>query len=74
MEHAEESATALAHLTRVARHDVAVVLGSGWIPAAERIGETIGDFPVTDLPEGTTGGTRRRISEILQGLPPPATW
>lgn len=31
-------------------------------------------FPVTALPEGTTAGTRRRISEVLQGLPPPPAW
>ena len=31
-------------------------------------------FPVANLPEGTTGGTRRRISEVLQGLPPPRNW
>ena len=31
-------------------------------------------FPVTGLPEGTTGGTRRRISEVLQGLPPDPAW
>lgn len=31
-------------------------------------------FPVTDLPAGTTGGTRRRITEVLEGRPPPASW
>lgn len=31
-------------------------------------------FPVGNLPEGTTPGTRRRISEILQGAAPPAAW
>ena len=25
-------------------------------------------FPVLGLPEGTTGGTRRRIAEVLDGL------
>jgi purine-nucleoside phosphorylase len=49
-ENARESAAALAHLTRIARHDVAVVLGSGWMPAAELIGTTVDDFPVTDIP------------------------
>lgn len=31
-------------------------------------------FPITDLPEGTTGGTRRRIREILDNEAPPADW
>ncbi len=31
-------------------------------------------FPVTDLPEGATGGTRRRIAEVLEGGAPPASW
>ena len=43
-----------------------------WAPTLE-IREA-GFFPVTDLPEGTTGGTRRRISEVLEGRTPPANW
>jgi 8-oxo-dGTP pyrophosphatase MutT (NUDIX family) len=31
-------------------------------------------FPLNDLPEGTTGGTRRRIEEITTGKPAPPTW
>lgn len=31
-------------------------------------------FPLTDLPDGTTGGTRRRLREILDGGVPPAEW
>lgn len=31
-------------------------------------------FPVVALPEGTTAGTRRRISEVLTGSAPPAAW
>ena len=33
-----------------ARHDVAVVLGSGWAPAADLLGTTLAELPVTDLP------------------------
>lgn len=65
MEHAEESATALSHLSRVARHDVAVVLGSGWIPAAEKIGTTVGDFPVTDLPHFPPPGAEGHVGRFL---------
>jgi ADP-ribose pyrophosphatase YjhB (NUDIX family) len=43
-----------------------------WKPTIE-IKET-GFFPVASLPDGTTGGTRRRIDEIMSGSPPPAHW
>jgi 8-oxo-dGTP pyrophosphatase MutT (NUDIX family) len=33
-----------------------------------------GFFPVDALPEGTTGATRRRLDEILRGVPVTATW
>jgi purine-nucleoside phosphorylase len=47
---AHESAQALARLTGVERHDVALVMGSGWVPAADLIGETVADISVTELP------------------------
>ena len=47
---AAESAATLAALTGVAQHDVAVVLGSGWVPAADLLGTTVADLPVTELP------------------------
>ena len=47
---AAESAAALASLTGVDRHDIAVVLGSGWVPAADLLGTTVADLAVTDLP------------------------
>lgn len=31
-------------------------------------------FPVDGLPEDCTGGTRRRIDEVLNGRPPAAMW
>jgi 8-oxo-dGTP pyrophosphatase MutT (NUDIX family) len=43
-----------------------------WKPGIE-IKET-GFFPVTGLPEGTTGGTRRRIEEIVIGKAPSPHW
>ncbi|MCU1343914.1 MAG: purine-nucleoside phosphorylase [Acidimicrobiia bacterium] len=36
---AQAAAARIAELTGVARHDVAVVLGSGWAPAADALGE-----------------------------------
>lgn len=47
---ARAAADALAARTGVARHDVAVVLGSGWVPAADMLGQTRAQIPVTDLP------------------------
>lgn len=47
---AHEAAAVLADLTDVSSHDVAIVLGSGWVPAADLLGTTTTDLPVTDLP------------------------
>ncbi|MET0727060.1 MAG: purine-nucleoside phosphorylase [Acidimicrobiales bacterium] len=46
----DAAATAIAHRTGVARHDVLVVLGSGWTPAADRFGETICELSTSELP------------------------
>lgn len=50
VEAAAQAAARLAELTGVERHDVAIVLGSGWVPAAEAIGTPTHDIAVTDLP------------------------
>jgi len=47
---AQTSAAKLAELTGVERHDVALVLGSGWLPAAEMLGEATAEIANTDLP------------------------
>lgn len=47
---ARDAAAALAAHTGIAHHDVAVVLGSGWVPAADMLGETRALVAVTDLP------------------------
>ena len=47
---AAEAADELANRTGVAKHDVAVVLGSGWRPAADLIGEPAAEVPIGDLP------------------------
>ncbi len=44
------AAAAIATQTGIERHDVALVLGSGWTPAAERLGETLCELPLADLP------------------------
>ena len=53
---ARDAAAALAAATGVDRHDVALVMGSGWVPAADLLGETVSEVALTDLP----------------GFPPPA--
>lgn len=50
MDNAAESAATIASLSGVPRHTVAVVLGSGWVPAADLLGRTVAEFPVTELP------------------------
>lgn len=47
---AAEAATRLAKATGVDGHDVAVVLGSGWRPAAERMGDVTAELATGDLP------------------------
>ncbi len=46
---ARASAANLASITGREHHDVAVVLGSGWLPAADAIGQTAAEFPLADL-------------------------
>ncbi|MBT2407466.1 MULTISPECIES: purine-nucleoside phosphorylase [unclassified Streptomyces] len=53
---ADAAAARLRELTGAETHDVALVMGSGWAPAAEALGAPEFEFPVTELP----------------GFPPPA--
>ncbi|MFJ6794726.1 purine-nucleoside phosphorylase [Streptomyces sp. NPDC091268] len=53
---ADAAAARLRELTGAENHDVALVMGSGWAPAAEALGAPEAEFPVTELP----------------GFPPPA--
>jgi purine-nucleoside phosphorylase len=47
---AEEAASAIARATGVLGHDVALVMGSGWLPAAERLGTATVELDVAELP------------------------
>ncbi|NJA58693.1 purine-nucleoside phosphorylase [Streptomyces sp. NEAU-H3] len=53
---ARAAAARLGELTGAETHDVALVMGSGWVPAAEALGTADHDLSFTDLP----------------GFPPPA--
>ena len=53
MDAARAAANTLTELTDIARHDVAIVLGSGWVPAVDALGGSSSEsreFAVTDLP------------------------
>src|SRR5674476_1330445 len=64
---ARAAAALLTDLTGVVRHDIALVLGSGWGGAADLLGDQVAEIPATDLPGFTTsavpghGGTLRSI-------------
>jgi purine-nucleoside phosphorylase len=47
---AQAAASAIAQATGKDSHDVAVVLGSGWAPAAEALGSPDTSIPMADLP------------------------
>ncbi|HET7389035.1 MAG TPA: purine-nucleoside phosphorylase [Nocardioidaceae bacterium] len=47
---AREAADALRERTGVDKHDVALVMGSGWMPAADALGEATAEIATTDLP------------------------
>jgi purine-nucleoside phosphorylase len=47
---AQAAADKIAELTGIATHDVALVLGSGWGPAAEALGTPRVEIPTTELP------------------------
>ena len=49
-EEARRAADVLKRLTGVERHDVAVVLGSGWVPAIDALGAADAELDTTDLP------------------------
>ena len=53
---AKDAAAAVRALTGAENHSVALVMGSGWVPAADELGAPDREFPVTELP----------------GFPPPA--
>jgi purine-nucleoside phosphorylase len=64
---AAAAARVLAERTGVAQHDVAVVLGSGWRPAADLVGTPSAEVPMADLPGFLAptvaghGGTARSV-------------
>ena len=64
---ARTAARRVAEVTGVAQHDVALVLGSGWLPAADALGDPDAEVPLADLPGFAApavaghGGTMRSL-------------
>ena len=67
---AAQAADKLAELTGVERHDVALVLGSGWLPAAAALGAATTEIEITDLPgfgAAAVAGHSGKIRSIRSG-------
>ncbi|MGK2876936.1 MAG: purine-nucleoside phosphorylase [Nocardioides sp.] len=67
---AAAAAERLAELTGVERHDVALVLGSGWLPAADMLGTATAEIETTDLPgfsAAAVAGHSGKIRSIRSG-------
>ena len=67
---AQDSAARLAELTGQPRHDVAVVLGSGWAPAADALGTAGAEVPLAALggfPPPTVGGHSPTVRSLTVG-------
>ena len=61
---AAEAARVLSELTGVERHDVALVMGSGWLPAVDALGEATADIATTDLPGFSAPGVAGHSGRI----------
>jgi len=67
---AQEAATRLAELTGVEGHDIALVLGSGWLPAVDALGEVTAEIATTDLPgfsAAAVAGHSGKIRSVKSG-------
>ena len=71
-DNAQAAAAKLAELTGVERHDIALVLGSGWLPAVDALGEATAEIATTDLPGFHAAGVvghSGKIRSIRQTTP-----
>ena len=67
---AVDAAAVLATATGVPEHDVAVVLGSGWVPAADALGRAEAELAVTELAgfaAPTVAGHAGRVRSLTVG-------
>jgi purine-nucleoside phosphorylase len=70
---AAQAASRIAELTGVAKHDVALVLGSGWAPAADQLGETVAEIPAQEVPGFTASAVPGHLSTLRSVRIRPAT-
>jgi purine-nucleoside phosphorylase len=64
------AAARLREITGVDSHDVALVMGSGWVPAADALGAAEHEFSVTDLPgfpEPAVAGHSGKVRSVRIG-------
>jgi len=67
---AEQAAVVLAEKTGIERHDIALVLGSGWLPAVDALGEATAEIATTDLPgfsAAAVAGHSGKIRSVRSG-------
>ena len=67
---AADAAAVLAEKTGVPSHDVALVMGSGWLPAVDALGESTAEISSTDLPgfaPPAVAGHAGRIRSVRAG-------
>lgn len=65
---ATSTAERIALTTEVVGHDIAVVLGSGWKPAADRLGDIVAEVPFADLggfPDARVAGHGSTVRSIV---------
>jgi purine-nucleoside phosphorylase len=67
---AADAAAVLRERTGVDRHDIALVLGSGWLPAVDALGDATAELSTTDLPgfaPPAVAGHAGRIRSVRSG-------
>jgi purine-nucleoside phosphorylase len=70
MAEAAAAASRLAELTGVPRHDLALVMGSGWAPAVGALGETVAEVSTTEVPgfrPSTVAGHSGTVRSVRSG-------
>jgi purine-nucleoside phosphorylase len=70
---AADAAAEIARLTGVARHDIALTLGSGWGRAADLIGETTATIPATDVVGFSAPALAGHVGSLRSVLTPRGT-
>ena len=62
---AQEAASAIRDRTGVGEHDVAIILGSGWAPAVDALGDPVAVVPQAELPGFTPPSAAGHTGQLL---------